>query len=66
CKAALAPGGCIALSFNTNTLPRRTVLDQLAKAGFEPMQGDVYEGLAHWVEQAVTRDVCFGVKRSGK
>jgi len=66
CKAALAPGGCIALSFNTNTLPRRTVLDQLAKAGFEPMQDDVYEGLAHWVEQAVTRDVCFGVKRSGK
>lgn len=62
CRAALVQGGVVALSFNTNTLSRHAVLRQMEQAGFIPAQGEEYEGLAHWVEQAVTRDVCFGVK----
>jgi len=66
CVQALAPGGAIALSFNTNTLPRNTVLRQMEKAGLTVMEGPEFEGLAHWVEQAVTRDVCIAVKRQGR
>lgn len=62
CVLALAPGGVIALSFNVNTLPRGKVLRQMERAGLTVLDGTAYEGLAHWVEQAVTRDVCFAIK----
>lgn len=64
CVQALVPGGALALSFNTNTLPKHVVARQMEKAGLSVCEGAEYEGLAHWVEQAVTRDVCIGVKRS--
>ncbi len=60
---ALCKGGAVALSFNTFTLPAQTVADQMEKAGFKVMQGVEYEGLAHWVEQAVTRDLVIGIKK---
>lgn len=66
CVAALAPGGAMALSFNTNTLPRAAVARAMEKAGLCVMDGEEYMGLAHWVEQAVTRDLCVGVKKKTK
>lgn len=66
CVQALAPGGALALSFNTNTLPKHTVAAAMERAGLSVLQGEEYDGLAHWVEQAVTRDLCIGVKRKAK
>lgn len=60
----LKPGGALALSFNTYTLPLAKVREHLDRAGFDVCQGGPYEGLAHWVEQAIVRDVAVGVRRS--
>ncbi|MBE5766042.1 MAG: hypothetical protein E7335_02530 [Clostridiales bacterium] len=60
-RAALKPGGAAALAFNVNTLKRIQVTEALEKAGFEIAEGEIYDGMAHWVEQAVTRDVVVGI-----
>ena len=60
----LKPGGAVALSFNTYTLPSDRVKGHLAEAGFQVCQDAPYGGLTHWVEQAILRDVAVGVKRS--
>lgn len=62
-RSSLMPGGAIALSFNVNTLGKQKVIEALRSAKFEPLEGPAYEGLAHWVEQAVTRDVAVGIRR---
>lgn len=59
---ALLPGGAIALSFNTLTLPTVKVQDCLVKAGFTVCDGPGYTGYRHEVEQAVVRDAVFAVK----
>lgn len=61
-RRVLKPGAALALSFNTYTLPLAKVRSHLAEAGFNVCQGGPYEGLAHWVEQAIVRDVAVGVK----
>lgn len=61
-KDALLPGGAMALSFNTNTLKLDFVREAMAEAGLRVMTGSGYDGLAHWVEQAITRDVAVAVK----
>lgn len=58
-KQALRPGGVIALSFNTLTLPSSVVLDELVTAGYRPVRSEVFSGLSHEVEHAVVRDVIF-------
>lgn len=63
-KAALLPGGAMALSFNTLTLPRHTVMSLLEEAQLVPLNDDSYSHLRHEVEQAVVRDVIFAVKKS--
>jgi len=60
---ALAPGGAAALSFNTHLTPRAKVAAWMREAGFEVCEGGYYERIAHWVEQAVNRDVVVGKKR---
>ncbi len=60
--ASLAVGGAAAFSFNVNTLPREKVASAAMHAGLRPASGPCYEGLEHWVEQAVRRDVCVAVK----
>ena len=55
--ASLAPGGALALAFNVHTLKRNQVVSALARAGFCLAEGAPYEGLEHWVEQAVMRDL---------
>lgn len=56
-KDAMKPGGAVALSFNSYTLKKKDVLLALEKAGFAPVEEDWADGLSHWVEQAVMRDV---------
>ena len=54
---ALKPGGAIALSFNTLTLPRAELHQLAEQAGFEPVHAPTEVCFRHFVEQAVTRDV---------
>lgn len=56
-RKALLPGGALALAFNTYTLPRETLVHALEKAGLSPMREPPFDGFAHWVEQAVNRDM---------
>ena len=58
-KKCLEPGGVIALSFNTFTLPSTAVCSALENAGFTLPENDLFYGLKHEVEQAVMRDVIF-------
>lgn len=56
-QKALHPGGAAAVSFNTLTLPRDTLIRLMEGAGFRVMQEEPYGPMAHFVEQAVVRDV---------
>ena len=56
-KAALKPGGAMALSFNAQNLKLERLRDLMERAGLEVLRGGAYDGLAHWVEQAITRDI---------
>lgn len=56
-RAALDKGGAMALSFNTLTLPRQTVISLLKDAGLEPLMDEPWSNFRHFVEQAVIRDV---------
>lgn len=60
-REVLRPGGAISLSFNAQTLPRDRVRALLAAAGWRVCSGGPYDQLAHWVEQAVTRDVAVAI-----
>ena len=61
-KVIFKHGGAIALSFNTYTLARDSVLQAMEGAGFIPQNEAPYNGFAHWVEQAVDRDAVLAVK----
>lgn len=59
----LETGGAMALSFNVNTLKSEMVRGMMAEVGLDVMFGPGYDGLEHWVEQAITRDVAVAVRR---
>ncbi len=61
-RDALVHGGAMALSFNVNTLKRDFVRGVMADAGLKVMTGEGYDGLEHWVEQAISRDAAVAVK----
>ena len=58
-KRALYPGGVLAVSFNTLTLPADQVRDELIRSGFTLPKNDLFNHLRHEVEHAVVRDVVF-------
>lgn len=60
----LAPGGVLALSFNTYTLSRQALREQMRMSGLDVMEGGSYDAMEHWVEQAVNRDVAVAVRRA--
>lgn len=59
-KAALKPGGTVAMSFNAQNFPPQRLRALLADAGFEVVETG--QGFSHWVEQAITRDIAIGRK----
>ena len=61
-RELLKPGGAMALSFNAYTIKLDTMRDMMRDAGLEPLEGDAYDGMRHWVEQAVDRDVAVGIR----
>ncbi|MGN0778676.1 MAG: TRM11 family SAM-dependent methyltransferase [Aristaeellaceae bacterium] len=56
-RDALRPGGGVAISFNTLTLPRQTLVELMDGAGLHVLTQEPYSDFSHFVEQAVTRDV---------
>ena len=58
-KAALKPGGAVAVSFNAQNLSLERVRALMEAAGLEPLRGGACEGFSHWVEQAITRDIAI-------
>ena len=61
-RRVLMSGGAIALSFNTYTLPRATVVAAMRKAGFQPLVEPPFNDFTHWVEQAVNRDMVVAIR----
>lgn len=62
-REALMPGGAIAVSYNTHTLKTERVRELMDMSGLRALRGGAYERMAHWVEQAVTRDISVCVKQ---
>ena len=60
-RQALKPGGAMAVSFNTLTLPRDTLAALVQAAGFHVMDAYPYGPMEHFVEQAVSRDVIIAL-----
>ena len=58
-KKVLLPGGVLAVSFNTLTLPADQVRKALKEAGFRLPKNELFDRLTHAVEHAVVRDVVF-------
>lgn len=56
-RSRIKSGGALALSFNTYTLKAHRVCMLMEQAGMKPLRGSLYEGLEHWIEQAVSRDL---------
>lgn len=61
-RDALKPGGALALSFNVNTIRPQLIRSIMAECGLTVMTGGAYDGFAHWVEQAVTRDIAVAAR----
>jgi SAM-dependent methyltransferase len=59
---ALKPGGAVALSWNTNVLPRGEMEGIFAQRGLRVQNGPAYLGFAHRVDQSVARDIVAAVK----
>ena len=60
-KKTLCPGGVLAVSFNTLTLPSVQVREALLRAGFRLPRHELFSHLLHDVEHAVVRDVVFAL-----
>ena len=60
-KQTLYPGGTLAVSFNTLTLPAGLVRDELIRSGFTLPENELFTRLSHDVEHAVVRDVVFAL-----
>ena len=64
-RQALRADGALVISFNTYTLPTRTVQESLRRAGWTVCDQPPLTGLQHEVEQAVVRDVVFAINNKG-
>ena len=60
-KQSLYPGGVLAVSFNTLTLPSDQVRDALIRSGYKLPGNELFSHLRHEVEHAVVRDVVFAL-----
>ena len=60
-KQTLYPGGVLAVSFNSLTLPADEVRNALVSFGFQLPKNDLFNHLSHEVEHAVVRDVVFAL-----
>ncbi len=62
-RAALKPGGVLALSWNTHVLPPDGMAALLAGAGFQCLRDAPYDAFAHRVDASIRRDIAVGLKK---
>ena len=62
-KKALYPGGVVAVSFNSLTLPAEEVRNAFTAFGFKLPKSDLFNHLSHEVEHSVVRDVVFALNK---
>ena len=62
-REALRPGGVMAASFNSYTLPKRKLAQWAEEAGWQPLLAPPLDDLEHYVEQAVNRDVLLCLRK---
>jgi hypothetical protein len=60
--ALLRRGGALGLAFNTHVMTRSQLTTLLTDAGLSVVDTPAYEGLSHWVDQGITRDVAVARK----
>ncbi|WP_018685997.1 TRM11 family SAM-dependent methyltransferase [Actinokineospora enzanensis] len=58
----LRPGGTIALSWNTNVVPREAMVDALTTSDLTPLNDGPYLEFSHRVDQAIVRDIVIARK----
>lgn len=56
-RAVLRPGGGVALAWNTRTMHRAALVEQLRDGGLEPIEGLDDVSFVHRVDRSITRDV---------
>jgi tRNA G10 N-methylase Trm11 len=59
----LKPGGAVALSWNTNTLPRKKLAEIFEEKGLSVKNDGSYTEFGHRVDQAIVRDIIVGIKK---
>jgi len=60
-RAALRPGGVLALSWNTLVFSRDNMLKALEGGGFVPLLGPPYDAFRHRVDASILRDIAVAV-----
>jgi hypothetical protein len=58
----IQPGGTIGMSWNTHVASRADAAAILTDNGLRVCEGPGYDGLAHWVDQSIDRDVLVARK----
>lgn len=61
-RSAMKDDGVLGLSWNTFLVSRDEMTELLESRGFKVFEGDLYEGLAHRVDQGINRDAIFAKK----
>lgn len=61
----LRPGGAMGISWNTFGMAREDLLDIMAKAGLEPLDDALHQGLEHRVDSSIHRDVAVAARPVG-
>ncbi len=59
---SLKSGGCLGISWNTNTCPREVMIKTLEETGVEIFDSNDYQSFSHRVDQAVMRDIIIAKK----
>ena len=62
-REAVKPGGVMAVSFNSYTLPKKHLAQWAFNAGWEPLTVSPLDDLEHYVEQAVNRDLLLCLRK---
>lgn len=62
-REAVKPGGVMAVSFNSYTLPKKHLAQWALHAGWEPLTASPLDDLEHYVEQAVNRDLLLCLRK---
>ena len=62
----LKPGGVVALSWNTNVLPRADMERLFTRYRLSVKNDDAFAGFAHRVDQSIMRDIIVAVKTNAK